>query len=527
MNIPPNNQRDTLKDYVQKHPNNKMAWYLLGRDYMERGEQAKAQYCFIQAGEVYVAYEANPAPEIVAAQQALKAQQEAEARAAAEGAGSGTADRAHAERARPGRAAAPRRGARRAGRTALALVLLLLVLGPAPNARGPEPDAPGALAPAQQAPAAPPSGGGTPDATAARAMAVYFAAPALAPAAAQQQAAPGDADRMLAPLIREALSGTQTALLVQPSVLRDTTLAANNSTPASAPTQNQAGWLDWLSPAKVLYGVEKTAEAAGAYKLSAYDKEQCVCEPGDPSAVQAQYNAWKAAEEQRLIVRSAWEAYSRTNGKPPESAEALVRSYPNNVLPGLTAEMAQTAGAWLSGAAPPPQPTGATPSAPNAAPAPQSGGEATRLLQHPLEIVVDKATHRLAIVSGSVILRSYPVGLGGPRTPEGEFAISEKVRNPNGKDNGEFGSRGMTLSDTNYAIHGTNQPTSIGEDRSLGCIRMLKGDVEELFDMVPKGTKVTIGRGLLPADIRRAEKPFQAPPQAKETNPGKVYRWLN
>ncbi|GJM84202.1 hypothetical protein HMSSN139_66980 [Paenibacillus sp. HMSSN-139] len=68
--------------------------------------------------------------------------------------------------------------------------------------------------------------------------------------------------------------------------------------------------------------------------------------------------------------------------------------------------------------------------------------------------------------------------------------------NPNGKDDGEFGSRGMQLSDTNYAIHGTNEPDSIGKDESLGCIRMGKKDVEELFDLVPKGTKVKIGKGI-------------------------------
>lgn len=542
MSNPPNNQRDTLKEYVQKHPNNKMAWYLLGRDYADRGEMAKAQYCFIQAGEVYVAYEANPSPEILAAQQALQvkqqaqqAKQEMEAREAANEArrGSGSESRRASEAAQGGSGgaheldgasrraaalaaeAAPRRPAsraRRAGRTALALVLLLLLLGPAPHARGPEPTAP---SPAPQAlPAAATPGGGATDAIAsqARAMAVYFAA-APAAAAAPQQSAPKDADRLLAPLIREALSGTQTALLVQPSVLR---------------AASQADWLDWQAQPKVLYSVEKTVSVAGVYKLSAYDKEQCVCEPGDPSVVQAQYSQWKAAEEQRLIMQSAGEAYRRATGKSPESIETLVQNYPNNVLPGVTPEMVRNASAWLGTSNPPAQSVSGNPPASAQGPSsPPSAGESTQLLQHPLEIIIDKTTHRLALVSGSVILRSYPVGLGGKRTPEGEFEISEKVRNPNGKDNGEFGSRGMTLSDTNYAIHGTNQPTSIGADRSLGCIRMLKGDVEELFDMVPKGTKVTIGSKLLPSDIRRSEKPFQLPVQAQEMNPGKVYKWLN
>ncbi|MNI50509.1 putative L,D-transpeptidase YkuD [compost metagenome] len=137
----------------------------------------------------------------------------------------------------------------------------------------------------------------------------------------------------------------------------------------------------------------------------------------------------------------------------------------------------------------------------------------------------------MLLVSGNIIVRNYSVGLGGTKTPEGEFVISEKVRDPNGKSNGEFGSRGMTLSDTLYAIHGTNQPSSIGKDQSLGCIRMLQQDVEELFDMIPQGTKVTIGKGIVPktndAKEIKSTKTFQVPLQTEEKNPKKKYKWLN
>ena len=150
------------------------------------------------------------------------------------------------------------------------------------------------------------------------------------------------------------------------------------------------------------------------------------------------------------------------------------------------------------------------------------------MLGEPIRILIDKATHRLAVVSGRTVLRIYPVGLGGDRTPEGEFVISEKVKNPNGRSNGTFGSRGMTLSDTLYAIHGTDRPSSIGRDQSLGCIRMLKPDVEELYDLVPKGTKVTIGSNLnFPEPIYRAEMPLRLPSVTDETNPNKVYKWLD
>lgn len=145
----------------------------------------------------------------------------------------------------------------------------------------------------------------------------------------------------------------------------------------------------------------------------------------------------------------------------------------------------------------------------------------------PLTIIVDKQKHRLAVTSGNIILRNYAVGLGGDNTPEGNFVIRDKVVNPNGRDNGEFGSRGMQLSDSNYAIHGTNEPESIGKDESLGCIRMSRKDVEELFAMVPMGTKVQISKGVLPEELAVPEDRFPSDAPPNQTNPHKVYHWLN
>lgn len=100
------------------------------------------------------------------------------------------------------------------------------------------------------------------------------------------------------------------------------------------------------------------------------------------------------------------------------------------------------------------------------------------------------------------------------------------MKNPNGRDNGQFGSRGMTLSSTLYAIHGTDEPDSLEQDESLGCIRMGKQDVEELFDLVPMGTIVKIKNGTLPSEISESKERFKLNPSQDETNPGKVYHWL-
>ena len=163
----------------------------------------------------------------------------------------------------------------------------------------------------------------------------------------------------------------------------------------------------------------------------------------------------------------------------------------------------------------------------NAAFADTLGGQP--FLQEPLEIVIDKDKHKLALISGDTIIRMYDVGLGGDRTPEGSFVITDKVVNPNGRSNGEFGSRGMQLSNTNYAIHGTNEPDSIGLDESLGCVRMRTGDVEELFALAPQGTPVRIGEDVLPdlTLVPEAKQRYQHTLVPKQNNPNKTYHWLN
>jgi hypothetical protein len=85
----------------------------------------------------------------------------------------------------------------------------------------------------------------------------------------------------------------------------------------------------------------------------------------------------------------------------------------------------------------------------------------------------------------------------------------------------------MTLSNTRYAIHGTNQPDSIGKDESSGCIRMRKDDLEELYDLVPVGTRVSIAKGGLPFDTRVPPERFRLPQTRDETNPRKGYDWLS
>jgi lipoprotein-anchoring transpeptidase ErfK/SrfK len=46
--------------------------------------------------------------------------------------------------------------------------------------------------------------------------------------------------------------------------------------------------------------------------------------------------------------------------------------------------------------------------------------------------------------------------------------------------------------DTLYRIHGTNEPWTIGENVSSGCIRLTNADIIDLYDRTPIGTKVVV-----------------------------------
>ena len=55
-----------------------------------------------------------------------------------------------------------------------------------------------------------------------------------------------------------------------------------------------------------------------------------------------------------------------------------------------------------------------------------------------------------------------------------------------------LGARAMYLGATVYRIHGTNQPETIGQSISSGCFRLANGDIVDLYDRVPVGTKVVV-----------------------------------
>ncbi len=87
-------------------------------------------------------------------------------------------------------------------------------------------------------------------------------------------------------------------------------------------------------------------------------------------------------------------------------------------------------------------------------------------------------------------------------TPPPEMRARERARgvilpaSMEGGPNNPLGARALYLykggNDTLYRIHGTNQPWTIGQNMSSGCIRMMNKDVEHLYKRADIGTKVVV-----------------------------------
>ena len=136
-------------------------------------------------------------------------------------------------------------------------------------------------------------------------------------------------------------------------------------------------------------------------------------------------------------------------------------------------------------------------------------GDRLKLIKGPFHAVIHKDEYRLDVYLGEdsdrVFVRSFPVGLGKhDRTPVGRFRVrpKSKLTNPQWRhpETGELflandpenpigehwlGLEGLDEANRNfegYGIHGTIDPGSIGNDESLGCVRMLPEDVAIVWE---------------------------------------------
>ncbi|WP_407156782.1 L,D-transpeptidase [Bradyrhizobium sp. STM 3557] len=130
----------------------------------------------------------------------------------------------------------------------------------------------------------------------------------------------------------------------------------------------------------------------------------------------------------------------------------------------------------------------------------------------PGTVIIDTGNTYLYYVLGNGRAIRYGVGVGREGfTWAGVQSVSHKAEWPDwyppaemirrqpylprfmaGGPGNPLGARAMYLGSSEYRIHGTNDPTTIGKFVSSGCIRLTNEDVSDLFNRVNVGTRVVV-----------------------------------
>ena len=135
-----------------------------------------------------------------------------------------------------------------------------------------------------------------------------------------------------------------------------------------------------------------------------------------------------------------------------------------------------------------------------------------RTNEPPGTIIISTVDRHLYLIQGNGRALRYGIGVGREGFQwQGLLNITRKAEWPDwtpppemiarqpylprfmaGGPGNPLGARAMYLGTTIYRIHGTNRPDTIGTAVSSGCFRLVNGDVADLYERVPVGTKVVV-----------------------------------
>jgi hypothetical protein len=122
----------------------------------------------------------------------------------------------------------------------------------------------------------------------------------------------------------------------------------------------------------------------------------------------------------------------------------------------------------------------------------------------PYRVVVDIASRELHAYRGCKRLFTTRVGVGAPSSPSprGYTYVVDRVNVPASQPQFGHYAFGLALKQKNLpegwtggdqmALHGTNEPSSIGRDVGAGCIRMRAQDLDRLKPLLPLGAPVRL-----------------------------------
>jgi lipoprotein-anchoring transpeptidase ErfK/SrfK len=124
-------------------------------------------------------------------------------------------------------------------------------------------------------------------------------------------------------------------------------------------------------------------------------------------------------------------------------------------------------------------------------------------------IQIDLSDRRLTLYQNTTPLQVYPVAVGreGWTTPTGSFQVMQMYENPDwmnpltggviagGDPSNPLGQYwiGFWTDGNNWiGLHGTPDPSSIGQAISHGCVRLHNHHIQEIFHLVQVGTQVIV-----------------------------------
>jgi lipoprotein-anchoring transpeptidase ErfK/SrfK len=131
-------------------------------------------------------------------------------------------------------------------------------------------------------------------------------------------------------------------------------------------------------------------------------------------------------------------------------------------------------------------------------------GDRLRIYQGHFAVSVSKTTNELRLTDNGKFFKRYRVGTGEySKTPVGDFKVTTRITNPPwwradgktvpyGDPENILGTHWLGLNVPGYGIHGTWDTNSIGKQATAGCIRLLNGDIAELYTVLPVGSTVVI-----------------------------------
>ncbi|TWT64177.1 L,D-transpeptidase family protein [Rubinisphaera italica] len=129
-------------------------------------------------------------------------------------------------------------------------------------------------------------------------------------------------------------------------------------------------------------------------------------------------------------------------------------------------------------------------------------GAEIKVIQGPFDAIAELSNFQLIVHAHGYVVATFPIGTGkDSSTPLGQFQVVNKQPNPTyygpeevikaDDPNNPLGEYWIDLGDS-IGIHGTNEPDSIGQACSHGCIRMRDSDISQVYNLLTTKSRVAI-----------------------------------